>query len=82
MDANTKIVSIFLIISVIAGIISEFIFRIALTNFYASSIGQTDAIYESPILAAALASGLFTLLLLYYPVYKKGVRNYSGDDFR
>ncbi len=82
MDANTKIVSIFLIISVIAGIISDFVFRIALANFYASSIGQTDAIYESPILAAALASGLFTLLLLYYPVYKKGARDYSGDDFR
>ncbi|MCL4350402.1 MAG: hypothetical protein M1414_04725 [Candidatus Thermoplasmatota archaeon] len=82
MDANSKVVSIFLITSIIVGVISNFIFTYALSNFYASTIGQTEAIYESPILAAAVASGMFTILLLYYPVVKKGERDYTGEDFR
>lgn len=53
-----------------------------LTGYEATTQGQIEATYASPLYGAGIASGVFTSLLLFYPVFKKGDRSHQWEDFR
>ncbi|MHB1440582.1 MAG: hypothetical protein ACYCSO_06005 [Cuniculiplasma sp.] len=82
MSEGARIVSIFLIISIIVGIVSGILLTWFLAGYEATTQGQIEAVYGSPFYAAGIASGVFTSLLLFYPVYKKGDRSHQWEDFR
>ncbi len=82
MSHGTKIVTIFLIISIIGAIVSTILMRWFLTGFEATLQGQIEAVYASPLYGAGIGSGMFASMLLFYPVYISGDRNHEGEDFR
>ncbi|MCL4344942.1 MAG: hypothetical protein M1375_00455 [Candidatus Thermoplasmatota archaeon] len=82
MNHNTVVVSAFFLVSVISGIVSDILLTIFLRGYEATTQGQLEATYGSPVYAAGIASGIFTILLLFYPVFKKGDRSHEWEDFR
>lgn len=82
MNHNAMVVSTFFVISVIAGVVSDILLTIFLRAYEATTQGQLEATYGSPVYAAGIASGMFTILLLFYPVFKKGDRSHDWEDFR
>ncbi len=82
MSHGAKIVTIFLIISIIGGIVSAILIRMFLTGFEATLQGQIEAVYASPVYGAGIGSGMFASMLLFYPVKINGDRSHEGEDFR
>ncbi|MGP6220755.1 hypothetical protein [Caldiplasma sukawensis] len=82
MNKNSLVITEFFIVAVVIGIIADLLFTYFLTNFEATTQGQLEATYASPVYAAGVAAGAFTISLLLYPVVKKGTRNYEGEDYR
>jgi hypothetical protein len=82
MGKDANLVLLFLIISIIVGVISDFLLTWFLNVYLATTQGQIEATYASPFYAAGIASGLFTSFILFYPVYKKGDRTHEWEDFR
>ncbi|EQB69604.1 MAG: hypothetical protein AMDU5_GPLC00003G0154 [Thermoplasmatales archaeon Gpl] len=82
MSKGANVVTIFLIISIIVGIVSSILLTIFLKGYEATTQGQVEATYASPFYGAGIASGIFTSLLLFYPVFKKGDRSHQWEDFR
>ncbi len=76
------VISSFFIAAVIAGIVSDILLTIFLRAYEATTQGQLEATYGSPVFAAGIASGIFTILLLFYPVFTKGDRSHEWEDFR
>ncbi len=82
MSHGTNIVTIFLIISIIGGIVSTILLEWFLTGYLVTTQGQIEAVYASPVYGAGIGSGMFTSMLLFYPVHVKGDKSHQWEDFR
>lgn len=82
MQEKVKIIAIFFTVSVIIGIISNFILSFAFSSFFAGDPGQQTEVVAAPFMATGIASGAFTILLLFYPVVKFGDRTHTWEDYK
>lgn len=82
MDEKVFVILIFFIVSVVIGVISDFLLGYAFSQFFGGDPGSQTAAIAAPYMATGIASGAFTILLLVYPVVKKADRSHNWEDFR
>ncbi len=81
MNHGQQVVLLLFVVSVIIGVISGLIIYHLYSNFYGGNPGLSELDYTSSFLATGIASAAFTIMLVFYPVIKKGVSS-GGDDFK
>ncbi len=82
MHAGTKIMTIFGAISTIVGFVSFYILSYAFSNFFVGEPGKITAENATYFVATGIAVGFFTIAMVIYPVYKKGDRSHTWEDYR
>ena len=51
-------------------------------TFYAGNPGVSDAYFNAPFLGTGIGAGFFSIAMLLYPIRKKAVKVFEGEDFR
>ncbi len=83
MGDGTTVVLLIFAVSVIIGVVSGVIIYNLYLGFYGGNPGLSDVDFTASFLATGVAAAAFTIMLLFYPVVKKGVKIGSeGDDYR
>ena len=82
MEDSTKLIASILIISIIIGIVAFFLLKFLLSTFYVAQPGISNLIEIDYVLSSGIAASAFSIIILFYPVYKKGVSNGDWEDFR
>ncbi len=82
MHKNTKLLTMFGLVSVIVGFVSYYILAYAFSNFFVGNPGTTTAYNAAYFVATGIGVGFFTIGSLIYPVYKRVDRSHDWEDFR
>jgi hypothetical protein len=82
MSTGERLTIQFFIIGVIAAIVSGELLFIWMQTFYGGNPGLQAAYINAPTIGTGIGAGLFSILLLAYPVIKKKDKSYEWDDFR
>lgn len=87
MNHGQKVVTSIFIAAVIIGVVSGLIIYHLYLGFFGGNPGLAELSFIAPFLATGIASAAFTIMLLLYPVIKKGEKSSSyaaegGEDFK
>ncbi len=82
MQNIEKLITSFLIMSIVIGIVAYFILGFLFSLHFIGVPGVPASQEAQPIIATGIAAMAFTILFMMYPVVKFGVKNDEGDDFR
>lgn len=82
MHKNTKLLTMFGVVSVVVGFVSYFILAYAFSMFFVGDPGKITAENAAYFVATGIGVGFFTIASLLYPVYKKVDRSHDWEDFR
>lgn len=82
MTQERNVVVAILIASIVVGVIFDFIFYLFFSSFLDGYPGYYTTEYDSPFMATGVAAAFFTISMLLYPVFTKGVKEFGREDFR
>ena len=82
MDNSTKLVASMLLVSVVIGIAAFFILGFLMGRFYVANPGISNINQIDYIVSSGIAASAFSIVLLLYPVYKRGISNGDWEDYR
>lgn len=82
MEDSTKLISSMLLISIIIGIAAFFLLGFLLGHFYLANPGISNINQIDYIVSSGIAAAAFSIILLMYPVYKRGISNGDWEDYR
>jgi uncharacterized membrane protein YqiK len=82
MTTGERLILQFFIIGVIAAIVSGELLFIWMQTFYGGNPGLQASYVNAPTMGTGIGAGLFSILLLVYPVIKKKDKSYEWDDYK
>ncbi|MCL4341143.1 MAG: hypothetical protein M1431_03495 [Candidatus Thermoplasmatota archaeon] len=82
MDNSAKLVATMLLVSIVIGIAAFFILGFLLGHFYVANPGISNINQIDYVVSSGIAASAFSIILLFYPVYKKGISNGDWEDYR
>ncbi len=82
MSKGERLIIEFFIIGVIAALVSGELLFLWMQTFYVGNPGLSAAYTNAPTIGTGIGAGLFSILLMAYPVVKKKDNSYEWDDFR
>ena len=82
MKSDQRVVVSLLIVGVIVGIASDFLLSFLMTGFFAGDPGVQAESIMAPYVSTGIATGFFTIGMLFYPIYKKGDKTHNWEDYR
>ena len=82
MKEQRNIVLSILIVSIIIGVISYFVLSYEFVNYFAAQEAVNASYANAAFVSMGIASGIFSCSILFYPVFKHGVKDYEGEDYR
>ncbi len=82
MSSGARIVMWFFIAGVISAIVSGELIFLFLMSFYGGNPADAAAYSNAPMIGAGIGAGVFSILMLVYPISKKASRSLEWDDFK
>ncbi|WP_393970767.1 hypothetical protein OXIME_000999 [Oxyplasma meridianum] len=82
MKNDQRVVVSLLIVGVIVGVASYFLLSFLMAGFFAGDPGVQAEKILAPYMATGIAVTVFTISMLFYPVYKKGDKTHKWEDYR
>ncbi len=82
MDDSKKLIASILIVSIIIGLAAFFLLKFLLSTFYVANPGLSNLLQIDYVVSAGIAASAFSIIILFYPVYKHGISNGDWEDYR
>ena len=82
MSPGEKVVIELFIAGVIVAVVAGELLFLWMLTFYAGNPGVSDAYFNAPFLGTGIGAGFFSIAMVLYPIRKKTVKNFEGEDFR
>ncbi|HLH86607.1 MAG TPA: hypothetical protein VKU79_07075 [Thermoplasmataceae archaeon] len=82
MGPQGRVITLMFVVGVILGVISYFILAYLFTLLFVAYPGIGAEQEMDVVISSGIGAVSFTLMFLFYPIYKHGVREPEAEDFR